>query len=553
MTTSPQGTSPLATWAAAVRASALVGTSKRPAPALPDALRSLPDAPPSTANTTAAAITGAGGQAQVVEASGRAPGSANNAPAHPSLLDQIALLDVLTRAGTVPVSGTPVDPAPPNRRPDAPPEAVQLLTLLVRQSPLPASARDQQIDHWLDRCAEAGFSVQAGLLPELVALAHSRVAMRVPLARVWDERGRWYAGLFAPRMVRSDAGTPDPAATPAGPADAASEVAELSQGWATRSADLARAHLRRVRYLDAEAGRALLAQHWRGFSAKERAVILDALRTGLGPADEPFLEAALDDRSKGVRAAAVQLLRQLPGSGLNHRMAQRMAPLITVTKRFLRDPLLTVTPPAAIDEAGIRDGLEAPSASGQRPHLSWLQTIITGAPLATWCEVTGLTPEKIVKLLASDELVLGTVARAVGMQEDAAWAAALTASGRHGSLVGLLPPEQQIRWLSEALHTGPVEPDQFLRAARNTPHPWPAPLARAIAERIAAAEDADRFVRAFDETLYPGFGPEVAAVIDRLEPSENQRRARTILLAVRQNASFARSIDEAFPPRRNPR
>ena len=50
-------------------------------------------------------------------------------------------------------------------------------------------------------------------------------------------------------------------------------------------------------------------------------MFLDSLRTGLGPQDEPFLEQALADRSRNVRAVAAELLSALPGSALAARMA----------------------------------------------------------------------------------------------------------------------------------------------------------------------------------------------------------------------------------------
>ena len=61
-----------------------------------------------------------------------------------------------------------------------------------------------------------------------------------------------------------------------------------------------------------------------GLSAETRAAYVEALGVGLGPEDEPFLESALDDKSRQVRAEAVRLLATLPASRFAGRMTARL-------------------------------------------------------------------------------------------------------------------------------------------------------------------------------------------------------------------------------------
>ena len=74
--------------------------------------------------------------------------------------------------------------------------------------------------------------------------------------------------------------------------------------------------------------RELLAAGWSRETAEERAQLLAALSHGLSRADEEFLEAALDDRAAGVRAAARDLLARLPESAFLRRAAARAAGLL---------------------------------------------------------------------------------------------------------------------------------------------------------------------------------------------------------------------------------
>ena len=63
-----------------------------------------------------------------------------------------------------------------------------------------------------------------------------------------------------------------------------------------------------------------------------RASLVTALHVGLSEADEPFLEACLDDRATGVRTAARHLLAELPLSHRADRMAERVRMALVVRK-----------------------------------------------------------------------------------------------------------------------------------------------------------------------------------------------------------------------------
>lgn len=73
------------------------------------------------------------------------------------------------------------------------------------------------------------------------------------------------------------------------------------------------AYFAKRRLQDPAAARALLARDFAAFPADVRAPLLQALRSGLGPDDRPFLESAANDRAAGVREAAKALLARLPG------------------------------------------------------------------------------------------------------------------------------------------------------------------------------------------------------------------------------------------------
>jgi hypothetical protein len=95
--------------------------------------------------------------------------------------------------------------------------------------------------------------------------------------------------------------------------------------WENGTLEQRKLFLGRLRETDPDEARSLLQDGFAQLDARERAGLLEAITTGIGPADEDFLETLLGDRSKEVRQLAASLLARLPSSRYLARMAGRMA------------------------------------------------------------------------------------------------------------------------------------------------------------------------------------------------------------------------------------
>ncbi|HJY38204.1 MAG TPA: DUF5691 domain-containing protein [Steroidobacteraceae bacterium] len=172
-----------------------------------------------------------------------------------------------------------------------------------------------------------------------------------------------------------------------------------------------RAELAAMRERDPARGREWLESTWATDPPDARESFLGALQIGVSAADEPFLEAALDDKRKGVRQAAAECLARLPASAHAKRNLARLEGLIVMEEaksgllaRF-RNRKLVVQLPAALDKAAVRDGLEAkpPAQRKVGERAFWLEQMVELVPPRHWCERFGCdAPTFVEAAVATD-------------------------------------------------------------------------------------------------------------------------------------------------------
>jgi hypothetical protein len=420
---------------------ALVGTERRPAP------------------TAAVAV-----------AEGLVGGTLRRDADERTVLVAAGVLGAHRRAGLVtPVADGPApEPALDDAAPEAPPGAAHLLELVLDGHVAVAGGSTPVALEWLERCRASGHRVPDHLLPAVLDRAAVVRELRDPLVAAGGARLRWLAGR-----------------NPAWSWAAADPAASLDPGvWETGDGDRF-AVLAALRAADPAAARELVARTWSGEKAADRARIVEVLRTGLRPDDEPFLEAALDDRAGSVRVAAADALAALPSSRLAARMADRLEPLVAVAGRFRRK--LEVELPPEPDTAARRDGVVdhgAPDGLGLRAW--WLSQIVAAAPLAWWTPRAGATPAEVVALGERRELRRGW-AVAAARQRDTAWAEALLAVEPDPALLGVLPAGRAATLLAPRLASAKDAAVPSLLAA--VPGPWPEPLSAAAVERLRGAKN----------------------------------------------------------------
>lgn len=337
-------------------------------------------------------------------------------PADPeaALLGAAAAVSLARRAGTLPpVTDTPAPaPCPPDDLRVCEPRVAEGIALML------GGKHREALPEILLALAGTGRRVPAPLLPELLKQGRQSKDLRAVLLPVLGHRGRWLAAqnrewAWADQLLL--------------------ETAAPEQVWAEGGREARLAALVQLRQADPARGRTLLQSTWASETADDRAAFVDALGVGLSPDDEPFLEAALDDRGKDVRRAAAERLARLPESAFARRMITRVQPLLVGKRSLLGGFSLEVALPADYDKGMERDGIAEKSPDKAMGDKAWWLCQIVGAiPPDHWTQTWRRKPEDVVE--AGDKTEWSSLLRrgwelAVRRWPDTDWLSALLYGG----------------------------------------------------------------------------------------------------------------------------
>ncbi len=342
-----------------------------------------------------------------------------DAPADPavSLLDRAALLTVARRGGRLAEQADPLPVAELDPEPTVSPAAGHRLARIL------SGEHPDLLVEWLSAAVSRGRLIPAYLLPALLDRAR-RVSpadpeMRRLAARAGGSRARWLAGLNP---------------------DWAFVMAHAEHGddvWRLGDKGQRRGYLAALRARDTGAARELIAAGWDA-AGPERVMFVSVLADGLSLADEPLLEAALDDRAEDVRGWAAYLLASLPGSALGQRMAERALGCLRLARGFSGERLVA-SPPAECDAIMRRDGIRPGAGHSQLAgQADLLLNVIARTPLDTWTGKFGRSAGQILAVQAGSwaPVMFTGWSRAAMAQRDQAWMAALINWAFDGGLPG---------------------------------------------------------------------------------------------------------------------
>ncbi|MDX2931907.1 DUF5691 domain-containing protein [Streptomyces ipomoeae] len=447
------------------------------------------------------------------------PGSRPGREAPVALLDAAAVETVRRRAGIRPVrAAARPEPALADVRPPLPPAAARRLATLLADRPGAGGGRRgaapdlmELLPQWLALANAYGYAPPPETLPALLDAARGRTDLRPAALAFAGPRALWLARLNTDWRFALRAAPGSGEALPG-----ADEPERVQRLWHEGLFAERVALLTALRAQDPAAARELLAATWSTERAEDRLMFLDTLRTGLGAEDEPFLEGALADRSRNVRATAAELLSALPASALAGRMAERATACVSVD-RMSDTPTIVVEAPHECDPGMERDGVQPKAPAGRGERSWWLGQLVEAAPLGAWSRrFGGRTPEEILALPVADDWqgeLHGAWCRAAVRQRDAGWSRALLGApstpeaggpgavslAERAKLLATLGDEERAEWVAGFIGThGLSEAFQLLGVCAV---PWAAPLGRAVVDALDIARDAGSYPWSFSGVM----------------------------------------------------
>lgn len=390
------------------------------------------------------------------------------------LLSAAALHTIYQQAGQRPEKSSieiPI-PAEPDSQSVCSPLAAQHLATILNNYPT-------LLLEWLTNLARVDRRIPEASLTSLLTFKNTTGTddtkeIRAAIFKVIGKRGRWLAAQNSQwQYANVELVAPQ----------------NIDEVWQTGNKPTREALLRELRQSDPVRARELVASTWKEDNAEERTTFIEALKIGLSMADEPFLEAALDDKSKNVRRAIATLLATLPESPFYQRMLQRITPLVNI-KTEKKKTVIDITLPTDFTKDMLRDGMEKdPPYSSFGEKAWWVKQMMTFIKPSYWSDTWQISPQDLWALINKSEwknVFTMAISEAALAHKDISWAMALLELGIVNSqLLAILPDDKAdallIKWLEAETLIFESPTCDYLIAYQRC---WSVPMAQAFLKRL---------------------------------------------------------------------
>jgi hypothetical protein len=286
---------------------------------------------------------------------------------------------------------------------------------------------------------------------------------------------------------------------------------------------------------------------------------LSVFSVNLSSEDEAFLNACLEDRSKGVRQLAATLLGSLPDSAFSQRQKQRLNTWLRFEKGgLLKKNKLIVELPETWDKTWLIDGIEEKPPQGKGEKAWWLEQALSTVPPAYWSAQWQLSPDDILALLAKHEwrkTIQDAWKQALQNYPDAAWAETFLTRFdiNQIDLWRVIPPAQAERLATQLLTT--AEEKQLatvLSILIHIQHAWSVEFSQQVINAIHRYTQQKLTPSEMYACYYLGdfaryLAPECCDLVAKNVPSEHQYEQITRALnKIQYTLSFRRDMTAAL-------
>ncbi|WP_353719528.1 DUF5691 domain-containing protein [Dyadobacter sp. 676] len=269
--------------------------------------------------------------------------------------------------------------------------------------------------YYLFRLVKSGKVLQSWLVPMVLNKALNSGKDRLQLLDACGQAGQWLCRL-----------NPKWSTTPA--------TAKGDENiWETGTLEERKTYLTSLRKTDPEGAIALLENTLAEENAGNRLIFVQLLSEGLSLRDEPFLQKLTSDKSQKVKETAFDLLKQIPGSALNHAYLEALTRVLEVREEkhllITKKKVLTIRGDMPLDDGLFKTGIERVSREkGVEDYVYHAAQLMAWVDPVVLANALGTTEQQLITFLLGQKAagtLMPFLVRAAVRFRNKAWCFAL--------------------------------------------------------------------------------------------------------------------------------
>jgi hypothetical protein len=290
------------------------------------------------------------------------------------------------------------------------------------------------LELWLDKCSKKNCIITPDLVPTLLSVAINQKVLRSLIVQVCGNRAVWLSA-FNPEWNFSN-------------------VTSDEELWKTGTPEQRRIVLQQLRATDPNKGLKWLQQTWAEENANSKAELLKQLTVNLSADDVEWLETVLNEKSQKVKEQALELLKQIPESGIVKQYEAILQQSVALKKEksflgMISKTSLEIQMQGTISDDVYKTGIEKLSNSKEFTDEEYIiYQLIKSVPPSFWEVQLSSTPENIIQAFQKDKdhkKYIPALVLAITRFKDTGWALAFMQYSDvfYIDIIPLLPVQQQ--------------------------------------------------------------------------------------------------------------
>lgn len=363
---------------------------------------------------------------------------------------------------------------------------------------------------WLQHCYQKQQIVQPEIVPVLLSMGVQQKKLQLSIAHCCGRRGEWLAGFNSSWNFSS--------------------TQSDEELWQTGTFEQRKEILNQKRKTDPSQAREWVQQTWSLEDANTKTSFLELLSENTSEDDIPFLESLAIEKSKKVKEAAMQLLKQIPASQIVRMYENLLRESVGIKKEktllgMVNKTVLKFKLPETFDESVYKTGIEKLSNTKELTDEEYVIFQLTQfVPPSSWEKYFETDPENVIELLQKDIIgkkMMPALVKSITRFSDTRWALYFM---RHSSvfyidIIPLLQAGEQEAYSNKFFDKFP---DNIIGYATKRETEWSTELTRNIFRH--AAKNPYQYHRAFYSQHIHLIPMHIAGELEKCTPSEEHFR-----------------------------